>query len=276
MRIDVDGVAIEVGDHGSGPAVLLIHGWPDSGDLWRNQVTALVEAGYRALVPDLRGFGASDHPEGVDAYNLLHLIGDMVAVLDHAGAERAHVVGHDWGAAIGWSLAAFVPDRVASLAALSVGHPASFAAAGLEQRQLSWYMLLFQFEGVAERWLSDDDFAGFRQWAGHPDHAAVTTRLQEPGALTASLNLYRANLPPEALLGPPVELPPIGCPTLGIWSSGDMALTERQMVGSAEHVKEPWRYQRVEGAGHWLQLEAPDTVNRLLLEHLGTAEGSEV
>jgi pimeloyl-ACP methyl ester carboxylesterase len=275
MRIDVDGVTIEVGDHGSGPAVLLIHGWPDTGDLWRNQVTALVEAGYRALVPDLRGFGATDRPEGVDAYNLLLLIGDMVAVLDHAGVERAHVVGHDWGAAIGWSLAAFVPDRVASLAALSVGHPASFAAAGLEQRQRSWYMLLFQFEGVAERWLSDDDFAGFRGWAGHPDHGAVTTRLQEPGALTASLNLYRANLPPESLLGPPVELPPIECPTLGIWSSGDMALTERQMVCSAEHVKGPWRYERVEGVGHWLQLEAPDAVNRLVLEHLDIAEDSQ-
>jgi pimeloyl-ACP methyl ester carboxylesterase len=271
MRIDANGIGIELSDQGSGPCVLLIHGWPDTGELWRHQVPALVDAGYRVLVPDLRGAGGSDRPESVEAYNLVHLLADLLAILDHAGADRAHVVGHDWGAALGWALAAFDPHRVASLAALSVGHPASFAAAGVAQREKSWYMLLFQFTGIAEQWLADDDFANLRTWSGHPDADAVVTRLAVPGALTAGLNLYRANLPPESLIGSRLELPPILCPTLGIWSSGDLALTEAQMTGSADHVKASWRYERIEDAGHWLQLEASEEVSRLLLDHLGSA-----
>src|SRR5690606_21583445 len=139
--------------------VLLLHGWPDTRHLWRGVVPALHAAGYRTIAPDLRGFGDSDKPEPVEAYGLLQLAGDALAVLDHVGAEQAHVVGHDWGAALAWALAAFAPERVASLAALSVGHPVAFREAGFPQREKSWYMLLFQFEGVAEQWLAADDFA---------------------------------------------------------------------------------------------------------------------
>ena len=154
MRIDVNGVGLEVDVQGDGPPVLLLHGWPDSHRLWRHQVAALGAAGYRTIAPDLRGFGASDRPAEVDAYGLLSSVGDVTGILDHLGVERTHVVGHDWGAALAWGIAAFLPDRVDHLAVLSVGHPAGFGAAGWEQRQLSWYMLLFQFEGIAEQWLS--------------------------------------------------------------------------------------------------------------------------
>lgn len=271
MRVDVNGVRIELADRGSGPCVLLIHGWPDTGDLWRHQTECLAGAGYRVLVPDLRGFGASDKPTEVAAYDLLHLATDLVGVLDHAGAERVHVVGHDWGSALAWLLATFDPERVATLTALSVGHPAAFRAAGYEQREKSWYMLLFQFPGVAERWLAADDFANFRTWTRHPDIESVVARLADGDALTASLNIYRANARPEQLLAPPPELPPVSCPTLGVWSSGDVALTERQMTASAAFVDAAWRYERIDGAGHWMQLEQPDRVNELLLDHLGAA-----
>ena len=98
-------------------------------------------------LPTYRGFGDSDKPEAVDAYGMLDLAADITGVIDHLAIERVHVVGHDWGAALGWALATFAPDRVASLAALSVGHPKAFRDAGLAQREKSWYMLLFQFEG---------------------------------------------------------------------------------------------------------------------------------
>jgi pimeloyl-ACP methyl ester carboxylesterase len=267
-RIAVGDVTLEVDDRGSGAPVLLLHGWPDSGRLWRHQVAALGEAGFRTIAPDLRGFGASDRPEGVDAYGLPALVGDVLGVLDGLEVERAHVVGHDWGAALAWVFATLVPDRVESLTALSVGHPAAFTGAGLPQREKSWYMLLFQFEGVAEEWLSKDAWRNFREWGHHPDAEDCIADLERPGALTASLGWYRANLPPESLVAEPLELPPVQARTLGVWSTGDMALTEAQMTGSEAFVSGGWRYERVEGAGHWMQLEAPDRVNALLLDFL--------
>jgi pimeloyl-ACP methyl ester carboxylesterase len=268
MRIDVNGTGISLTDTGEGPAVLLLHGWPDTHHMWRHQIPVLVEAGYRVVAPDLRGFGDSDKPEAIAAYGMLDLAGDVLGTLDHRGIDRAHLVGHDWGAALAWVLAAVQPDRVTSLAALSVGHPSAFVAAGLAQREKSWYMLLFQFEAVAEQWLSADGFRNLAEWSHHPDLDEVAARLVVPAALSASLAVYRANMPAEALIAPRLELPPIQCPTLGVWSSGDMALTEAQMAGSADFVKGRWRYERVDGVGHWIPLEAPETVNRLVQEHL--------
>ena len=273
MRIGVNDIDLEVqvaepADPTEAPAVLLLHGWPDSHRLWRHQVPALTAAGFRAVVPDLRGFGASDRPESVEAYALPHILGDVIGVLDHLGVGRAHVVGHDWGAAVAWGMAALFPDRVDHLVALSVGHPSAFGAAGLAQREKSWYMLLFLFEGVAERWLSDDDYANFRAWSRHPDADAVVSELSRPGALTASLNWYRANLPAAALVEPPLEVPPVARPTMGIWSRDDMALIEANVTGSAAHVTAEWRYERIDGAGHWIPLEAPDELTALLLDFL--------
>jgi pimeloyl-ACP methyl ester carboxylesterase len=268
MNVEVGDVTLHVRDTGSGTPVVLLHGWPDTGDLWRHQVPALTAAGYRVIAPDLRGFGRSGRPADEAEYALPALAGDVTAVLDALDVPRAHLVGHDWGAAVGWLTAALWPDRIASMTALSVGHPASFRSAGLRQREKSWYMLLFQFRGVAERWLSGDGFRNLREWSGHPDLDAVARRFADPAALTASLGPYRANLTAESLFGPPRELPPVTVPVMGVWSSEDFALIEEGMTGSARYVSGPWRYERVAGAGHWLQLDAPDTVNALLLDFL--------
>jgi pimeloyl-ACP methyl ester carboxylesterase len=275
MRIVVNDIELEVqvaepAGRTEAPTVLLLHGWPDSHRLWRHQVPALTAAGFQAVVPDLRGFGASDRPGSVEAYALPHILGDVMGVLDHLAVGRAHVVGHDWGAAVAWTVAALFPDRVDHLVALSVGHPSAFGAAGLAQREKSWYMLLFLFEGVAERWLSDDDYANFRAWSRHPDADAVISELSRPGALTASLNWYRANLPPAALVEPALEVPPVARPTMGIWSKDDMALIEANVTGSAAHVTAEWRYERIDGAGHWIPLEAHDALTALLLDFLPT------
>jgi pimeloyl-ACP methyl ester carboxylesterase len=269
MRIEVGGVELEVYAQGSGPAVLLLHGFPDTHALWRHQLPALTAAGFRTIAPDLRGFGASDKPGD---YGLATHVGDLLGVLDRLDVPAAHVVGHDWGAAIGWALASLVPERVRSLAALSVGHPIAFARAGLAQREKSWYMLLFQFEGVAEQWLSADDFANLREWSRHPDIESVVTRLAEPGALTAALGIYRASLPPATLVSPPPEWPPVTAPTLGVWSSGDRFLLESPMVASKSLVAGPWQYARVEDAGHWMQLDRPQAVNQLLRAFLAGVE----
>jgi len=268
VRVDVNGVGIEYEVSGEGQPVVLLHGFPDSGRLWRHQVPALVEAGFKVIVPDMRGYGRSDKPAEVDAYTMDKLAGDVVAVLGAAGAERAHVVGHDWGAGVAWATALMAAERVDHLVVMSVGHPATFFADGFEQYEKSWYMLLFQFAGVAEEWLSANDWTNFRAWGRHPDMDAVLEEFQGNGSLTPGLNYYRANVPPERLLVSGLEPPPIQAPTMGLWSSGDFALTEAQMVNSAKNVAGPWRYERIDGPGHWMQLEAPSEVSRLLIDFL--------
>ena len=128
-------------------------------------------------------------------------------------------------------------------------------------------MLLFQFPGIAERWLTDRNWANLRS-SGHPDADQVIADLEANGSLTPGLNWYRANVPPESWIRPPIQLPPVQAPTMGIWSTRDPALAEVQMTDSAQNVAGPWRYERLDGPGHWLQLEAPEQVNSLLLDFL--------
>jgi pimeloyl-ACP methyl ester carboxylesterase len=263
-----DGVELAVTVEGEGPAVLLLHGFPDSGRLWRDQVPALTAAGLQVIVPDLRGFGNSEAPEAVEAYRISHSVADIVAVLDQLGVQQARVVGHDWGAAVAWAMTVLAPDRVERLAALSVGHPATRGMRELEDRQKAWYMLLFQFP-EAEEIVSKDDWALLREWAAsHPDLDAALEDLARPGRLTAGLNWYRANVHPRGELAPPRQLPPVKVPVLGLWSDGDAYLLEHGMTRSERFVDAPFRYERIEGASHWMQRDAADRVNTLLTEFL--------
>jgi len=256
-------------DEGSGPAALLLHGFPDSSDLWRNQIPVLVDAGLRVIVPDLRGFGESDKPIEVEAYALPVILQDTLGLLDKLGIERAHVVSHDWGAAVGWLLAALHPDRVNRFVALSVGHGNAFRQAGLDQREKSWYMLLFQFSGLAEQVLVRDNWKLFRDLVRHhPETEKWIKDLARPGALTAGLNWYRANAGPEMFLAEPQPLPKVQAPTLAVWSSWDAYLTEAQVVRSAEWVTGSWQYERLEGASHWMQFDQPARLNDLLVKFL--------
>jgi pimeloyl-ACP methyl ester carboxylesterase len=265
-------VTLNVQVHGDGPPVLLLHGFPDSSDLWQNQIPALVDGGFRVVAPDLRGFGESDRPEEVADYHVIHSMEDAKGILDHLEIERAHVVGHDWGAAVAWVFGSIYPDRTTTLTAMSVGHPASFQSVGWEQYARSWYMFMFQFEGVAEDWLSRNDFEFARAMLGRHEYSDERIdNLCRPGALTSALNWYRANVPAHSWISEPPDLPAVQSPTMGIWSTGDIALSEDQMTGSQKHVSGPWRYERVEGAGHWMQLEEPERVNELLLDFFATA-----
>jgi pimeloyl-ACP methyl ester carboxylesterase len=276
-RVIVGDVTINVAESGAGEPVILLHGWPDSWHLWRDQIEALARSGHRVLAPDLRGFGLSDQPDAVEEYSLGKILGDVTVVLDEFQIERASVVGHDWGAVLAWLVATFVPERVKRLVAISVGHPLAFAGAGLQQRQLSWYMLWFQFPGVAERELAANDWELFRTWAhdgaprGSDDYMErQIADLSRPGRLSAGFNWYRANVSPETFAGDGRgrDLAPVTCPTMGVWSSGDMALSEVQMTGSERFVSGSWRYERIEGANHWIPVYASEQLSSLLVEFL--------
>jgi pimeloyl-ACP methyl ester carboxylesterase len=153
--------AIRVEEHGSGKPALLLHGWPDSSYLWRNQIPFLVANGFRVIAPDLRGFGRSDRPEGVAAYSLQNAVADVIGILDALGIGAADVVAHDWGAAVAWLTATAQSNRVRKLVVLSVAHP--LAPCSLRQREMGWHQLFFQFEGIAEAWLQRDNWALFRE-----------------------------------------------------------------------------------------------------------------
>ncbi len=263
--VSVNGLRMHVRSAGEGPAVLLMHGFPDTHVVWRKQVGPLVRAGYRVIAPDLRGYGQSDAPEAVSAYRIEHICADMLALLDVLGIERARVVGHDWGALAGWLLCVEAPERVEQYVALSVGHPAALARAGIQQHLRSSYMLWFMTPVLAEKALMAGDFYAMQHFTSERSQVMHWRRdLREPGRMTAALNYYRANVPRGLALGGKVDQ--VTVPVMGIWSDRDPALTEAQMRDSARYVTAAFRYERIEGADHWLQLTAADRVNALLLD----------
>ena len=258
-----------------GPVVLLLHGFPESSRSWNAQLDALAQAGYRAVAFDQRGYSPGARPAGVEAYRLGELVADAVAVIDSLGVARVDVVGHDWGGAVAWHMAAGHPERVRSLAVVSTPHPAAFRAALAEsegdQAQRSWYMTWFQTPEEPERVFLENDAAGLRGiYSGLPQDAVeeYVALFRQPGALTAAINWYRA-------AGPDLtrETGPITMPTLYVWSTDDIALGREAAEATAGHVQGPYRFEVLEGVSHWIPEEVPDTLNALLLEHLAAVAG---
>jgi pimeloyl-ACP methyl ester carboxylesterase len=262
----VNGISMYVEIAGSGPDVLLLHGYPDSHLLWRNQVPALVAAGFRVVVPDLRGYGATQIPPGGEAsYRIETLVADVVALLDRLSIDKVQLVAHDWGAVIGWAFVIAHPERVERYVAISVGHPTAYARAGLMQKLKAWYILVIQLRGFAEWLFSRDGFALLGFFSGFPQELPIwRADLSRPGRFTAALSYYRANL--RLIL--PFDYGDVKVPVMGIWSSRDVALVERQMTDSARFCKAGFRYERIDGVGHWIPLQAPDKLNPLLLDYL--------
>jgi pimeloyl-ACP methyl ester carboxylesterase len=261
--ISVRGLTFPVVDYGRGPAVLLLHGFPDDRLLWRYQVGPLAKAGFRVIAPDLRGFGDAPRPQDPKEYGLAIASADVIGILDALEIRQVQLVAHDWGAALGWRLAAEHPDRITRYAALSVG--AFGGPMPIEQREKSWYMAFFRQTGTAEAQLTENNWQLFREWTRNVKETdRWITSLSRPGALTAALNWYRANNTPAAGAAPP----PITMPVLGIWSDGDAYLTEIRMKTSGERIKGPFKYERISNASHWLMLDQPEALNKLLLSFL--------
>lgn len=281
-RISANGLTHQVRDSGAenSPAAVLLHGFPDSSAVWREVTPYLVDGGYRIIAPDMRGFGETDIPERLDDYDIQTGAAiDVLEILDHLKINRAHLVGHDFGAAAAWALAAQNPDRFTSLSALSVGHPGAFLAAGAEQKRRSFYILVHQLRGVCEWLYRRKDWALLRHhWEGVRQIEETIALLSRPGRLTAGLNWYRANIPLSRMFLPSARgefsEAIVRIPTLGVWSSEEKYLVEDQMTGSKAFIDAPWTYGRIDGASHWLQLDAPDRLSALLLSHWEKAGAS--
>jgi pimeloyl-ACP methyl ester carboxylesterase len=268
IRLRANGIqfrALAAGPAGGEP-VLLLHGFPEGAESWLPQLDALAAAGFRAVAPDLRGYGGTDCPEGEESYRVEALVGDVLGLLDVIGAP-AHVAGHDWGSLLGWVFTGLHPARVRTWTALSVGHPAAFANPDPNQRERSRYIRLFWERGKAEEVLAADGWRRLRAIYGGAFPEDVVERyvsgFARPGRLTAALDYYRAALP---------ELPrvarPVGVPSILVWGDRDPALGETQARLTAGFVAgAPYQLHVLEGAGHWLQYERPAQVSSLLVAH---------
>jgi pimeloyl-ACP methyl ester carboxylesterase len=263
--VTVNGQQLNVIVEGAGPDVLLVHGFPDDHTVWRHQIPALVAAGYRVIAPDTRGCGESSVPEYTADYRIENLVADLVGLLDALGIRQVRLVGHDWGAVQAWHLALSHPERVERYIALSVGHPRAYATGGIAQKLKGYYVALIQLRGIAEVIARACNWWPLRMMTRYPaEFPHIRERLSRPGRLTAGFNYYRANI--GMLLPRPYAKAKV--PVVGIYSDGDIFLTEGQMRNSEQHCDAGWKYVLVQGANHWLSLDAPERVNALLLEHL--------
>jgi pimeloyl-ACP methyl ester carboxylesterase len=269
---------------GDGPLVLLLHGFPDHRETWRHQIPALATAGFRVVAPNLRGYEPASQPAS-DDYSVASLAGDVLAWMDLLGAARARVVGHDWGAAVAWALAALAPDRVERVAGLAVPplrRIARMAAGDPTALFPLWYMAFFQLRGVSERALLARDGALirllWRRWSpdytpAEADLRAVIDTLARPGVARAALRYYRALADPTAartrqswrLLTAPTPVP-----ALALVGAGDGCIRAGALGRAVDLRDFPAGVQTatVPASGHFLHLENPDAIHEILVPWL--------
>jgi pimeloyl-ACP methyl ester carboxylesterase len=276
----VNGVRLHYVEAGAGPLVVLLHGFPEFWYSWRWQIPALAEAGFRVLAPDLRGYNLSEKPGGVQSYRIDALTADVIGLIRHAGARRASIAGHDWGGAIAWTLAMRQPEVVEKLIILNAPHPAAFVRElrTWPQRLKSWYILFFQLPRVPEGYLRAGNYAALTQvFRRDPVRADSFTdediqkykqAIGRPGALTAALNYYRAAFR-SLMRGEAGNTHRIDVPTLLLWGEQDRYLGLGLTQGLEQWVSN-LRVERIAEASHWVQMDARERVNQLMVEFLTT------
>ncbi len=276
--VDLADVRLHCVEVGSGPLVVLLHGFPDFWYSWRHQLPALAAAGFRAVAVDMRGYNLSDKPRGVRAYDTAVVARDVARLIGALGSGRAVVVGHDWGGAVAWLVAMRHPEVVERLVILNAPHPERFLRGLRTLRQLrkSWYMFFFQLPLLPEASVRAGNFALLRRMLRtdpvrsdaftESDIRRYVEALSRPGALTAAINYYRTLFrrdPRRAL----EELRPIEAPVLVIWGERDRYLGAELAQPSAAWVPDV-RVAPLPDASHWVHLDRPDRVNALMLDFL--------
>ncbi len=265
----------------NGTPVILLHGFPEFHYGWRKQIPALVEAGYRVIVPDQRGYNLSDKPKGISSYDVDVLAEDVIGLLDHFGIERAFLVGHDWGAVVAWTVALNHPNRLKRLVILNVPHPdvmVDFILRNSAQRKKSWYVFFFQIPLFVEWILSRNDFRNMKRMlvgSGRKstftlqDLAEYKKAWSQPGALTGMLNWYRAAMRYglRYAFGRKTLARRVTVPTLMLWGKQDVALSH-EMVKPSIALCDDGKVVLFEKATHWVQHDEADAVNQNLIEFL--------
>jgi pimeloyl-ACP methyl ester carboxylesterase len=277
LRVDVGDLTFDVRADGpaDGRPVLLLHGFPQTSLSWAAVTPRLTEAGLRTYAPDQLGYSPGARPAEVEAYsmqNLAQVTADLMTALD---VPRADVVGHDWGANVAWTLAAWHSDRVRSLTAVSVPHPTAYTVAfrvDPEQKERSAYIRLFWQPGKAEEVLLADDARRLRRMLSGGEHDTgvpaeaideYVAVLSAPGALTAALNWYRA-------MSSDTRVEPSGVPTTYVWSDGDVAIGRTAAEACVDHVTGDYRFVELPGVTHWIPEQAPEQLATAILDRIAS------
>ncbi len=256
-----------------GPVAILLHGFPEFWYSWQKQIDPLAAAGFRVIVPDQRGYNTSSKPRGASSYALSHLTSDIIAIADQLGQQRIHLAGHDWGAAVAWSVSLLHPDRVAKLAILNVPHPSvmrRYLKTNRRQLRRSWYMFFFQLPFFPEAAFSSFHFRlGVRSLvrSSRPgtfspeDLAQYRAAWSQPGALTSMINWYRAAFRHR----PRIADRTVHVPTRILWGERDAFLLSDMAHDSLRYCDSAELYTFA-SASHWLQHEEPARVSELLID----------
>ncbi len=269
----VNGIKLHYVEEGSGPLVILLHGFPEFWYGWRNQIPVLSKQ-YRVVAPDMRGYNLSDKPKKVSDYKVDILASDIAELIKVLGEEKAIVVGHDWGAAVAWAVAALHPERVKKLGILNVPHPAEMKKALMgsnwAQIKRSWYIFFFQLPWLPEQVVGNKDFfpRTFQRMCSNKN-AVSTADIEEyrkafaqPGAITAPINYYRATF---RSLGSQPHMPKIKAPVLMLWGEQDTALGKELTYNTAAYCEQPPTIFYEPNSGHFVQHDNPSWVNEKLL-----------
>jgi epoxide hydrolase 4 len=275
----IGGVRLHYATAGNGPKlILLLHGFPEFWYSWRHQIADLSDE-YTVVAPDMRGYNLSDKPENVADYEIDKLVDDAVGLILQTGRERAFVVGHDWGAAVAWALAAKHPEYVEKLVALQVPPPPVMKQnQSFRQFLASWYMFFFQIPFLPEWLLSLDDHRalaeGLRKSTAEPDVftaeeiAEYKKSWSEPNTISSGLNYYRANVLKRIFSKPDPDYR-IKVPTLFIFGEQDTAILPETVEGIGEFIDAEYEEIRIPTSGHWVQQEAAPVVTDSIREFIG-------
>ena len=275
-----DDVTLHYVEAGTGPLVVLLHGFPEFWYGWREQIAPLVQAGYRVVAPDLRGYNLSSKPADFTDYTADKPAADIAALIRALGGGTATVVGHDWGGSIAWTLAMNSPEVVERLVVLNAAHPRKLNEGLKSPRQLerSWYFFYFQLMGTPERHAAKDDWKFFTRFFRDAQPAYTADELDryreawsQDGAATGMIDYYRA----AVRLGSKQKVLTVTAPTLVIWGEQDRFLGSGLAEPHAEDVPNLVAVERLESASHWVHHDEADRVNRLLLDFLGGAGDDE-
>jgi epoxide hydrolase 4 len=276
--IETNSIRLHCVTQGEGDLVLLLHGFPEFWYSWRHQIPALAKH-FKVVVPDLRGYNDSDKPS--TGYDLDTVTADIQGLIQRLGYTKAHIVGHDWGGTIAWHFANRFPTLLDRLAILNGPHPQQFRQemfSNLDQFRRSWYLLALQIPALPE-WLIRQNlpsivtnlFQGQAIRKGaftSKDTEIYRAALEKPGALSAALNHYRQLLSPQTWLDWSRSPVPITVPTLVLWGEEDFLFSQKLTERLDRLVSAPLRFKLLRQCGHWVQQEAPQTVNRELLSFL--------
>lgn len=279
--VKVNGIRMHYVTMGDGHLIVLLHGFPEFWYSWRHQIPTLSRQ-FKVVAPDLRGYGETEKPVKIDAYKIEKIVKDIVELVHGLGYEKATIAGHDWGGIISWSIAMMAPDVVEKLIVMNAPHPGVYSkhmTKNIKQMLRSWYVFFFLIKGLPELILGSNNYkalkssllmSSVRKEVFTDKDIETYVSSWKSGGVSGGINYYRANLGLRYWSNSKVvSFPKIRAPVRQIWAEDDVFLGKELTKNTKEFIDAPYRLHLIPNCGHWLQQEASDEVNAVMIKFLG-------